>query len=206
MQLGVVARCAWALGRGVVPLLSFSEGRTFRTAVRLLRPPLVGEDAHLGMLAHCHGCGDQQVQSLLSLRRWAPCGCPTRSKGLTGPALAVSGPLWIGPLQDPPTLAAMAQQADAAAENCSAEGLRLLERLAGDPGATARCWPCGTIARHLRRGPPVLGELVDALRGEGFRACPSGIMAAQLRSDAPWWRILATARRLVEGRRGERGG
>ena len=36
-QLGLVARQAWMLGRGVLPLLSFSEGRTFRLAVRLRR-------------------------------------------------------------------------------------------------------------------------------------------------------------------------
>jgi tRNA G26 N,N-dimethylase Trm1 len=37
LQLGTVARAAWAMGRGVEPLFSFSEGRTFRTAVRLRR-------------------------------------------------------------------------------------------------------------------------------------------------------------------------
>jgi tRNA (guanine26-N2/guanine27-N2)-dimethyltransferase len=34
LQLGVIARTAWAMGRGLQPLFGFSEGRTFRTAAR----------------------------------------------------------------------------------------------------------------------------------------------------------------------------
>jgi tRNA (guanine26-N2/guanine27-N2)-dimethyltransferase len=197
LQLGVVARCAWALGRGIEPLLSFSEGRTFRTAVRLLRQPSVGEERSLGMLAHCHGCGDQQVQSLMSLRQWAPCACDRESAALAGgTALAVSGPLWIGSLQHLGTIGAMADQAAAGPQSLSPQGRRLLDRLSGDAGEPARCWPSGTIARQLKQGPPALGEMVDALREQGFQACASGIMPSQLRSDAPWPRILQTARAL----------
>ncbi|MDP4947518.1 MAG: N2,N2-dimethylguanosine tRNA methyltransferase, partial [Cyanobium sp. MAG_102] len=90
LQLGSVARAAWALGRGIEPLFSFSEGRTFRSAVRLRRRSEPGEEQHLGMLAHCHGCGDQQVQPLIRLRQWLPCHCPA---GEIAP-LAISGPLW----------------------------------------------------------------------------------------------------------------
>jgi tRNA (guanine26-N2/guanine27-N2)-dimethyltransferase len=95
------------MGRGVEPLFSFSEGRTFRTAIRLRRRAVAGEERQLGLLAHCHGCGDQQVQSLLKLRGWQACLCPAGQ----APPLAVSGPLWIGPLQHPPMLEAMGRQA-----------------------------------------------------------------------------------------------
>jgi tRNA (guanine26-N2/guanine27-N2)-dimethyltransferase len=43
LQIAVVARAAWALGRGIRPLFSFSEGRTFRTAIQLLRRPAARE-------------------------------------------------------------------------------------------------------------------------------------------------------------------
>ena len=39
LQLAVVAKAAWAMGRGIRPLFSFSEGRTFRTAIQLRRRP-----------------------------------------------------------------------------------------------------------------------------------------------------------------------
>ena len=133
LQLGTLARAAWALGRGLEPILSFSEGRTFRTAVRVRRQPAPGEERHLGLLAHCHGCGDQQELSLLRLGRWAPCCC----RG-DAPPLSVSGPLWLGPLQDPATLAAMLGEAESSPLTLSLPGRRVLERLLADPGEPAR--------------------------------------------------------------------
>ncbi len=190
LQIGSVARCAWALGRGVEPLLAFSEGRTFRTAVRLRRHPAQGEEGQLGLLALCHGCGDQQVQPLLSLRQWQPCRCPAGS----APPLAISGPLWIGPLQHLSTLAAMTRQAAAVPASASPATLRLLRALGNDAGLPARCWPLAEISRRLGRGgPPKLAALVDALRQRGHSAGASGVVAGQLRSDAPWPLILELA-------------
>lgn len=200
LQLGSVARAAWALGRGIEPLLSFSEGRTFRTAVRLRRHPAAREEENLGLLAYCHRCGEQQLQSLLRLRGWAPCGCAARGCGEGGEApagLAISGPLWIGPLQQPATLAALLVDAESLAAaghaTLAPAGLRLLERLAADDGLPARCWPLAEIGRRLGQGPPPLQSLVAALRAAGFRAQASGVMAGQLRSDAPWPQLLALA-------------
>ena len=192
LQLGVVAREAWAQGRGVWPLLSFSEGRTFRTAVQLRRAPAAGEELRLGLLAHCHGCGDQQVQPLLRLRTWAPCRCGGGASAAT-PPLAISGPLWIGPLQDPATLEALLDEARQAPASACPASLRLLRRLADDPGETPRCWPLALIARQLGGGPPPLQALIEALRRQGHGAWSSGVMDGQLRSDAPWPQILETA-------------
>jgi tRNA (guanine26-N2/guanine27-N2)-dimethyltransferase len=186
LQLGAIARAAWALGRGIEPLLSFSEGRTFRTAVRLLPRPSAGEEAWLGLLAHCHGCGDQQQQSLLRLRGWAECSCAS--------PLAVSGPLWLGPLQHPPSLNALLALAEQSSESLAPASGRLLQRLSADTGLSARCWPVAEIARRLRRSPPPLAWLVDQLRQAGWPTEASGVMTGQLRSDAPWPLILATAR------------
>jgi tRNA (guanine26-N2/guanine27-N2)-dimethyltransferase len=193
LQLGSVARAAWALGRGVEPLVSFSEGRTFRTAVRLRRRAAAGEERQLGLLAHCHGCGDQQVQSLLQLRRWAPCPCG----GAGETPLAVSGPLWIGALQHRPTLEALSRQAAASPGSLDGGAARLLAALLADDGLPARCWPVAAIGRSLGGGPPRLAALVAALRQRGYQASASGVMAAQLRSDAPWPEILATARSVA---------
>ncbi len=189
LQIGCLARAAWALGRGLEPVLSFSEGRTFRTVVRVRRQPAPGEERLLGMLAHCHGCGDQQEQSLLRLGRWAPCAC-----GGEAPPLAVSGPLWLGPLQEPASLAAMLEEAENSPLTLASAGRGLLERLLADPGEPARCWPTALIGRHLRQGPPSLERLVAQLRAGGWRAGASGVMAGQLRSDAPWPLIVATAK------------
>jgi tRNA (guanine26-N2/guanine27-N2)-dimethyltransferase len=201
LQLGVIARSAWAMGRGLTPLLCFSEGRTFRTAVRLHRHPAAAEERQLGLLAHCHRCGDQQVQSLFALRQWEPCLCSSAGDAAADglrPPLAVSGPLWIGPLQHPLTLEALLQDGrSAAAQSMAGPTERLLVRLAADPAGSARCWPLDLIGRQLGQGPPPLRGLVNALRSRNHAAAISGVMPGQLRSDAPWPVILATARGLL---------
>ncbi len=191
LQLGAVARAAWAQGRGIRPLFAFSEGRTFRTAVRVERLPARREEEALGMLAHCHGCGEQLVQPLLRLGRWPTCACPGE------PKLAVSGPLWIGPLQDLDGLEGMAAAAAGSPETLSPAAAALLARLTADPGLPARVWPTALIARRLGQGPPPLRALVAALRAEGHQAGVSAVMAGQLRSDAPWAAVLAAARALA---------
>jgi len=194
LQLGTVARAAWAMGRGIEPLFSFSEGRTFRTAVRLRRRAGRGEEQQLGLLAHCHGCGAQEVQPLLRLRQWQPCLCPASQ----AQPQAISGPLWIGPLQDPAQLAAMATLgATICSGSLGAAGARLLGQLAADPGMPPLCWPTAEIARRLRGGPPPLAALVAALQAEGWAALASGVMPAQLRSNAPWNVILQIAQGLA---------
>jgi tRNA (guanine26-N2/guanine27-N2)-dimethyltransferase len=193
LQLGVIARTAWAQGRGITPVLSFSEGRTFRSAVRLERSPQAAALAQLGLLAHCHGCGDQQAQSLLQLRQWQPCLCP----GDAAPPLAISGPLWLGPLQHAQTLERLLQRAAARPAGLARPIQRLLQRLAADDAALPRCWPTSAIARRLGGGPPPLEDLVQQLRQRGYEAGASGVMDGQLRSDAPWAEILQSARELA---------
>jgi tRNA (guanine26-N2/guanine27-N2)-dimethyltransferase len=196
LQIAVVARAAWVLGRGIRPLFSFSEGRTFRTAIQLLRRPEPGEESQLGLLAHCHSCGEQLSQSLLQLRQWPPCACTA-----VPPPLTISGPLWLGPLQHPPTLVAMRElerlaAAAGQAPSAAKAGLRLLEGLLRDPGVPVRVWPTAEVGRRLGSGPPATDRLVERLRAEGWTAQASGVMAGQFRSDAPWPRVLELAAAL----------
>ena len=95
-QIGLVARQAWMLGRGLQPLFSFSEGRTFRLALRLRRQIPAGDEQKLGLVARCERCGAQRVQPLLKLSGWPACDCAA-GQG----RWSISGPLWIGPLQEP---------------------------------------------------------------------------------------------------------
>jgi tRNA (guanine26-N2/guanine27-N2)-dimethyltransferase len=192
LQIGVVARAAWALGRGVRPLFSFSEGRTFRVALELQRRADPQQERLLGLLAHCHGCGEQFSQGLWKLRQWPACGC-----GAQAPPLAISGPLWLGPLQHAPTLEAMAERAAAAPPGAVAPAsLRLLRRLLADPGLPERCWPMAELGRRLGGGPPATEALLAALQAEGFTALRSGVMDGQFRCNAPWSRVLELAAAL----------
>ena len=192
LQIGVVARAAWAMGRGIRPLFSFSEGRTFRTAIQLQRRADARQERQLGLLAHCHACGEQLEQSLLQLRQWPACACIGEP-----PPLAISGPLWLGPLQHAPTLAAMQRLVPQLPAECVARtSERLLARLLADPGLPARCWPSAELGRRLGGGPPATQALLQALEAEGFTALRSGVMDGMFRCNAPWPRVLELAAAL----------
>ena len=174
-QLGLLARQAWLLGRGIQPLLNFSDGRTFRLAIRLARQLQPGEEAQLGLLARCGTCGAQQSQSLLRLRNWPACHCPAEQG-----RWAISGPLWLGPLQEIEIL----KELSGSPVPLAPATRRLLQRLQADPGGLVQVWSTAELARRCGSGPPPLQRLVDALRSHGHQAWPSGVMAGQVRTDA----------------------
>ena len=176
LQLGLLARQAWSLGRGLQPLLAFSEGRTFRLAVRLTRRPIAAEEEHLGLVARCERCGDQQLQSMLRLQGWPHCHCQDG-----GGRWAISGPLWLGPLQDSQALADLMDPST----ELQTSTQNLIRRLQADPGMPARIWPTDELSRRLgMAGPPRVADLVEALRSAGHQAWPSSVMAGQVRTDA----------------------
>ncbi|MGC6484003.1 MAG: N2,N2-dimethylguanosine tRNA methyltransferase [Synechococcus sp.] len=189
LQLAALAREAWMLGRGLEPLVCFSDGRTFRLAVRLRHRVAAHEARQLGLLARCERCGAQAHQSLLSLRGWPSCGCRD-GEG----RWAVSGPLWLGPLQAP---AVIAELLALASPTLALPSRRLLQRLQADPGLPVCCWSSAELAHRLQLpGPPRLNRLVQALQALGHQACVSGVMAGQLRTDAPFDSLLQCCRDL----------
>ena len=181
LQLASLAREAWILGRGLEPLACFSDGRTFRLAVRLKQRATAHEERQLGLLARCEACGDQAQQSLLKLQGWPDCAC--------GPAQgrwAVSGPLWLGPLQSADVIGELLALSASLEVTLAPAGLRLLKRLQADPGWPVCSWSSAELARRLQlKGPPALKDLVAGLRAEGYQAHVSGVMAGQVRTDAP---------------------
>ena len=186
LQLAALAREAWMLGRGLEPLACFSDGRTFRLAVRLHRRIGADEEGSLGLLARCEHCGDQAVQPVLKLSGWRACACRADSG-----RWAVSGPLWLGPLQSPALLQELLNLSEAMPHTLALPSRRLLERLQGDPGLPVCCWSTDELAQRLGlAGPPPLHRLVQALQSEGYWAGVSGVMAGQLRTDAPWKVLL----------------
>ena len=197
LQLGVLARHAWLLGRGLEPLVSFSEGRTFRVAVRIKRRLAAGEESQLGLLARCEACGAQLAQPLLSLQGWSGCMC---SQG--GGRWAVSGPLWLGPLQSPDVLADLLVLAEQSIVPIASATLRLLHRLQSDIGLPVYCWSTAELAKRLvLSGPPSVLALVRALRFAGHEACGSAVMAGQLRTDATVTELLRICHEMCqEGR------
>ena len=189
-QLGLIARLAWMHGQGIRPLLSISDGRTFRTAVRLQQQPEPGQEEHLGLLARCDACGDQQEQRLLRLTGWPACCC-----GSGQGRWMVSGPLWLGPLQDLATIKGLMQLTVPVAEATK----RLLTRLQADRGSPARVWSTAELSKRLGLpGPPPLQVLVGALQAAGHQANASSVMPGQLRTDAKFPELLQLCRHCCQ--------
>ena len=121
LQLGAIARSAWTLGRGIRPLLSFSDGRTFRCAVQVLRSPAPAEEQLLGLQGYCHSCGSHRGVSLLHWRELGACSC--------GAEPVMSGPLWRGPLQDVEVLEQLFALEEPGSALLAPASTRLLQRL-----------------------------------------------------------------------------
>lgn len=169
LQLGVLAREAWQLGRGLEPIACFSEGRTFRLVVRLQQRASGGEESKLGLLARCERCGDQAVQSLIKLSGWRPCLC-TDGEG----RWAVTGPLWIGPLQASDLLARLLQLGESQPDSLSPAGRRLLQRLQKDCGLPVCCWGTAELASRLAlAGPLPWSDLCNRSWMQGIAPVPA---------------------------------
>lgn len=85
----------------------------------------------------------------------------------------------------------MADAKDLGLQQISPVTLRLLRRLQADPGDCPTVWPTDELASRLGGGgPPVLARLVQALHAEGYRASASGVMPAQVRTDAELPQLL----------------
>ena len=186
LQLGAIARSAWSLGRGIRPLLSFSDGRTFRTAVQVLRTPAPEEEQLLGLQGYCHSCGSHRGVSLLRWSELGACSC--------GAEPVMSGPLWRGPLQEVAVLAQLLEMEEPGSPLLAPASRRLLQRLQADNGLPAEASDLADLARQLQGGPPKLKDLLCRLQQGGWCAQASGIAPEQFRTDAPWAEVLAAAK------------
>ena len=115
---------------------------------------------------------------------------------------AVSGPLWLGPLQSPDVLADLLVLAEQSIVPIASATLRLLHRLQSDIGLPVYCWSTAELAKRLAlSGPPSVLALVRALRFAGHEACGSAVMAGQLRTDATVTELLRICHEMCqEGR------
>jgi len=130
----------------------------------------------------------------MQFRQWPQCAC---SPAEPVHPLAISGPLWLGPLQHSPTLTAMQAEADRlSTSRIAPSSRRLLVKLLLDPGIPARCWATAELGRRLGGGPPAMDSLLQALHSQGYVAVRSGVMDGMFRCNAPWPRVVELAAAL----------
>ena len=138
-QLGLIARLAWMNGRGIWPLLSISDGRTFRNGCACSSARMQGRKSiwafwhavsPVAISSNRAFCNDGMAELLLPVRERAMAGERT---------------LWLGLLQDPICIEALMQLTVFVA----AATKRLLKRLQADPGCPARVWSTAELSKRL---------------------------------------------------------
>lgn len=177
---------AWQRGFGIQPLVSYFAGQAFRVLIRLL--PTTSKLSQQGWLGYCHHCGQYQVRPWRQLSPTA-LQCPE-----DGQPLALSGPLWIGPLHDVTYLQALRQQAIAWDWMAIAD---LIQQFEAEATLPPYCYTLGEIGRRGRQDPPARSRLIQALQAAGFTATSSHTQPQTFKTDAPWQTCLQLARSLV---------
>ncbi|QFZ92428.2 SAM-dependent methyltransferase [Synechococcus elongatus] len=177
---------AWQRGFGIQPLFSYYSGQAFRVLIRLL--PTSSKVNQQGWLGYCHHCGQYQVRPWRQLSP-AALQCPE-----DGQPLALTGPLWIGPLHEVAYLQALQQQAIAWNWTAIAD---LLQQFQAEATLPPYCYTLGEIGRRGRQDPPARSRLIQALQTAGFAAAASHCQPQAFKTSAPWQACLKLARSLV---------
>jgi tRNA (guanine26-N2/guanine27-N2)-dimethyltransferase len=174
---------------------------------------------HYSFVGHCHVHGDTRRVGWRGLGD-AVCTCCRGAHGSAGGGgggrstpLAVSGPMWTGPLHDRGFVEAMASEAERlgwsghavpldsvhrekSSKNNNQRPLKDLLQLfwdEADPKLPPWYVPIDEIAKRLDRSPSK-DELIHALRAEGYAASGCHVDRKALRTDASMGQVAEVAR------------
>ncbi|MGF1519240.1 MAG: tRNA (guanine-N1)-methyltransferase [Nodosilinea sp.] len=184
LLIGHAAQTAAARGLGIEPVFSLFTGQVHRVMVRLVSKPTLS-DATYGFVAYCHGCGQFQTVDWRHLGR-VNCLCGEN-------AAVLSGPMWLGPLHDGPTLAAM--QSLAEIWGWRRQG-KLLAIMAQEIDLPPYYYPLGEIGRRGQMDIPNRDRLIEALQAQGHRAAVSSMDWQGVKTDAAFKNCINIAKHM----------
>ncbi|MDA0268090.1 MAG: tRNA (guanine-N1)-methyltransferase [Cyanobacteria bacterium] len=191
LLLGSALQQAASRGMGIQPVFSLFNGQVHRVMVRLV----MGEEwpGHLyGFVGYCHHCGHYQTLSWRDLGK-AHCDHPGQTVSADAPpAMAVSGPMWLGPLHDRSMLHHMA----ALAINWGwRKRAKLIQIMHGEAEMPPYYYPLGEVGRRGKCDIPRRDRLIAALREQGFDAAATHLDAQALKTNA----LLANCIQVARG-------
>jgi tRNA (guanine26-N2/guanine27-N2)-dimethyltransferase len=176
--LGFVVRELVKYDRGLVPLCCFAREHFVRLHLGLSEGAAAADRtlARIGYVHQCRCCpGRAEQPGLLP----EPTPCPA-CQGETSPI----GPLWLGAVSDPATVAAMR---GAVGDATLAHG-SLLDRLLvllETELPTATFYDYHVLAKRIVVSPPAIGTVLERLRTEGYRASRAHYAGTAIKTDAP---------------------
>ena len=223
--IGDVVRRGAALKLDVVPVFSLfhAHGPVFRAMFRVVGPLRgayggFGGDNNIGFVGHCDACGNTSVvdeplirifhHNKLEMASTVTCArCKGRDADGRSAVLALSGPLWIGPLHNADVVHRMRDEAERLGwlddpTECKEKGQMSLEDLldafVGEAlpalNGVAHYFRTDELARKGRaaRVPP-RDVLTTALRAHGFAATRSHIDPRGLKTNASVQEVVKCA-------------
>ena len=182
--LGFVVRELVKYDRGLVPLCCFAREHFVRLHLGLAEGAASG-DATLARVGYVHQCqrcpGRAEQPGLLP----EPTPCPA-----CGSEASPIGPLWLGAISDPATVAAMhgAIEGSTLAQGTALD--RMLELLETEL-PTATFYDYHVLAKRLVVSPPAIGTVLERLRRDGYRASRAHYAGTAVKTDAPLEGVLA---------------
>ena len=175
--LGFVVRELARYDRGLEPLLCFTREHAVRLHLRV-RPGAKAADRTLGRVGYILQCGRcfyrEERPGHLPLCGECPCG---------GKLIPV-GPLWLGGVNDPATLAGMLDRLPLV-PLAGGEQLYRLLTLLQEELPTSSHYDCHRMARALRCSPPPMETVLARIREAGYPASRVHYSGTGIKTDAP---------------------
>lgn len=179
MMMGAMAKELVKYDRGMEPVLSFAKNHYFRSHVRVLGRVTAAETTmdQIGFVMQCPHClyRAEQKGSLLPQSHTCPyCGAETEAVG----------PLWMGPLQDKGTIAALLEKLPAMQFGTAKQMDKLLRQLIAEP-ETCTFYDYHVISRNLRVSPPAMDEMIAGLNDLGHYTVRTHFAVTGIKTTAP---------------------
>ncbi|MEN6518596.1 MAG: tRNA (guanine(26)-N(2))-dimethyltransferase [Methanospirillum sp.] len=182
--LGFVVRELVKYDRGLVPLCCFAREHFVRLHLGLSEGAAAG-DATLARIGYVHQCrrcpGRAEQPGLLP----EPTPCPA-----CGGETSSIGPLWLGAISDPATVAAMREAVGGATLARGTALDRLLALLEAEL-PTSTFYDYHVLAKRQGVSPPAIETVLDRIRTEGYRASRAHYAGTAIKTDAPLAGVLA---------------
>ena len=186
VQIFAILKQSWILGLGLKPLISFSDGRTFRLVFQLKKNISNRDEDKIGFISRCQDCYQQFITTLYKMSFFERCNCNHNFE-----RKLINGPLWLGELQCPLFIEELINIAETEDLLISKSTKKLIKRLKSDQGLPPFCWSTAELASKLSLSKqPKTHLLAKALRDEGYICIESSIMSGQIRTNAPYEELL----------------
>ena len=185
---GYLVRRGCSVEVGMRPLFSHATAHYYRLylAVKGSRRSADESLGEMGWALHCFKCGSRRPAHGFLPPQGVCCGAP----------MAVSGPLWVGPLKDEGFVRSMTDQMPFLEMGPEAAGI--VSKVAQEADIFS-FYDTHQFSRMLGVPAPSTSKLMGAMRQLGFQASPTHITGTGLKTDAPASEIVRCIRELSTG-------